>query len=271
MNRRLKLAVMLTGASLVTGAIVYAVLPADAATATADIQFSRIDYNSPGKDTRSNASLNAEYVRITNRSAFSVNLSKWTLKDKQKHTFTFPAMTLRARQALFIHTGKGTATGKHLYWRSGNYVWNNTGDTATLRSASGRVYDVCSFKASGVSTNCAYKDPGPLPPPAKSVPISNAVPVTVVPSKSPSSSPLGTIPPGQPWLTPPPVSEPPVGDNGLPHKPPPTGPIESPTTWVTPPTALPPGGTPGADDPDATGLPTITPPGGPGTPDPDGL
>jgi hypothetical protein len=38
---------------------------ADAAT-TPVLQFTYIVYDSPGKDTRTNASLNAEYVRITN-------------------------------------------------------------------------------------------------------------------------------------------------------------------------------------------------------------
>lgn len=33
---------------------------------------------------------------------------------------------------------------KNVYWGSGNYIWNNTGDTATLRNASGKTVDTCS-------------------------------------------------------------------------------------------------------------------------------
>jgi hypothetical protein len=32
-----------------------------------------------------------------------------------------------------------------VYWGSGNYIWNNTGDTATLRNASGKTLDTCSW------------------------------------------------------------------------------------------------------------------------------
>jgi hypothetical protein len=55
-----------------------------------------------------------------------------------------------------VHTGKGT-NGKpgaaDRYWGSGNYIWNNTGDTATLRSATGKTINTCKFKK-GVATNC---------------------------------------------------------------------------------------------------------------------
>ncbi len=56
-----------------------------------------------------------------------------------------------------MHTGKGTngrnpsgqPDSAHLYWNSGAYVWNNDKDTATLRSASTRLYDTCAWRAKG--------------------------------------------------------------------------------------------------------------------------
>ena len=136
-------------------------LPADAATAV--VQFTRMQYDSPGKDTRTNASLNAEYIRITNRSTSSINLLKWTIKDAAGHTYTFPSHTFGPGKTVYVHTGKGTdgrdPSGRpdsaHLYWNSGAYIWNNDKDTATLRSASTRLYDTCSWSRTGTgATAC---------------------------------------------------------------------------------------------------------------------
>jgi len=48
-----------------------------------------------------------------------------------------------------IHTGHGADTAKNGYWGQSNYVWNNTGDKATLVRAGGRVVDFCKWGASG--------------------------------------------------------------------------------------------------------------------------
>jgi len=36
-----------------------------------------------------------------------------------------------------VHTGPGTNTATALYWGLGSSVWNNTGDTATLKRPDG--------------------------------------------------------------------------------------------------------------------------------------
>jgi hypothetical protein len=207
MNRRTKLLASIAGAAALAGGIVYAAMPADAATA--DVQFSVIYYDSPGKDTRSNASLVAEYVRLTNRSAFPVNLAKWTLADKAGHKFTFPSHAVGAHRTVYIRTGHGTngrtpagkADSAQLYWNSGNYIWNNDGDTATLKSGSGRVYDSCSWKTGHVSTTCNYKAPAPLALTPK------VAPTTARPTK--------TIPPGNPL-----ADDPPPANGSTPSPPP---------------------------------------------------
>ena len=45
-----------------------------------------------------------------------------------------------------IHTGQGANTQTDRYWGKSWYVWNNTGDTATLRDAGGHLLDQCTFK-----------------------------------------------------------------------------------------------------------------------------
>ena len=44
-----------------------------------------------------------------------------------------------------IHTGKGSRTQTNRYWNLSWYVWNNTGDTATLKDNHGNVLDRCSY------------------------------------------------------------------------------------------------------------------------------
>jgi Lamin Tail Domain len=149
MNRRLRYSLAAVTGAAVLGTLAVA-LPAEAATAV--VQFSKIQFNSPGTDSRSNASLVSEYIRITNKSKTSLNLIKWTIKDAAGHTFTFPSHSIGAGKTVYIHTGRGTngrPDSAHLYWNSGNYIWNNDKDKATLRSASGRIYDTCAWTKPG--------------------------------------------------------------------------------------------------------------------------
>ena len=114
--------------------------PADAA---GPVRLGRIQYDSPGTDTRSNRSLNAESVTIVNRGRQARVLTGWTLRDTAGHVFRFPRFTLRPGRSVQVHTGRGRNDGNDLFWRMGNYVWNNTGDRATLRTARGKVVDRC--------------------------------------------------------------------------------------------------------------------------------
>ncbi len=149
-NRLIGLAAALTvavGASLTVAA------PAQAATPA--IQVTKVYYNSPGTDNRSNTSLNAEYVRLTNKRSYTINLKNWTLRDKAGYLYRFTTDLKVAPGAnVYVHTGRGTNTGTHRYWGRSAYVWNNTGDTAYLRNAAGATIDTCSWGSSGSYTYC---------------------------------------------------------------------------------------------------------------------
>jgi Lamin Tail Domain len=139
---------LLTVLAVALAAVGIAAVPAQAATAV--VQFTYIQYDSPGSDTGTNASINAEYVRVTNKSSFRVLMTGWTVRDAQSHVYTFQTgFSLPAGKTVIVHTGKGT-NGYPSYWdryqQRGWYVWNNTGDTATLRDASGRLLDRCTYK-----------------------------------------------------------------------------------------------------------------------------
>lgn len=141
--------------AVVAAAVAVLLLPTASAAAAPTVQFSRAYYDSPGTDTRSNASLNAEYVALRNTSRTTVNLSQWTVRDKASHVFTFTtAFSLKPGATVYLHTGSGTNTTVHRYWGSKAYIWNNTGDAAYLRNAKGVQIDSCSWGRGAGSSTC---------------------------------------------------------------------------------------------------------------------
>jgi len=115
--------------------------PADATTPA--LHFTRIQYDSPGKDTRTNASRNAEYVTIHNSGRHTATLTHWTVRDAAGHRYAFGTFNLRSGASVRLHTGSGRNTSTSRYWGSGNYIWNNTGDTAYLKTPAGHTHDSC--------------------------------------------------------------------------------------------------------------------------------
>jgi Lamin Tail Domain len=114
-------------------------------SAGAEILITFIRYNPPGPDTGSNASRNGEYVTIHNNARRARELTGWRLHDNQHHRFTFPTFTLCGGCIVRVHTGDGEDGAHNLYWGSGNYIWNNTGDRATLVKADGVIRDTCAY------------------------------------------------------------------------------------------------------------------------------
>ncbi|CUW33288.1 lamin tail domain-containing protein [Streptomyces reticuli] len=109
------------------------------------VYISDVQYNSPGRDDRSNRSLNAEWVEITNDSGRAVNLKGWTLSDEDGHTYTFNHYRLNGRATVRVHTGIGRDRKTDLYQDRRAYVWDNNSDTATLRNYRGRFIDRLSW------------------------------------------------------------------------------------------------------------------------------
>ena len=116
-----------------------------AAAATSPVRIVTVQYDSPGVDRGGNASLNAEYVVIKNTSTKSQVLTGWTLRDKQNHVYKFPTFALGAGKSVTVRTGTGTATSTNRYYNSGQYIWNNTGDSASLRTANGSQVSECGW------------------------------------------------------------------------------------------------------------------------------
>ena len=135
----------LAGIVMALGLVMASGSPAQAAFR---IQISEIFYNSPGPDTGSNRSLNAEWVQLHNTSGSRITLTGWTVRDRAGHVFKFATYTLGAHSYVKIHTGKGRRSQTDRYWGLSWYVWNNNGDKATLEDNHGNEID-----------HCAYSDP----------------------------------------------------------------------------------------------------------------
>jgi micrococcal nuclease len=105
------------------------------------IKIVNINADAPGND---NENKNGEWVEIKNQSQNSVNIKGWTLEDEANHIYTFPDFSLAPGKSVFIYSGCGIDTQEKLYWQcpEGRYaIWNNSGDTAFLRDASGNLVD----------------------------------------------------------------------------------------------------------------------------------
>lgn len=78
-----------------------------------------------------------EWVLIRNDRSTASVLTGWTLEDQAGHRFVFPATTLQPGADIKLWTGTGTEDQDNRFWGRRAAVWNNTGDIATLRDASG--------------------------------------------------------------------------------------------------------------------------------------
>jgi hypothetical protein len=80
-----------------------------------------------------------EWVEISNMGSSDVSLAGWTLEDAQNHTYSFPDFSLSAGAKAKIRTGVGNDTSEDLFWNRSSSIWNNAGDVATLKDASGNI------------------------------------------------------------------------------------------------------------------------------------
>jgi micrococcal nuclease len=98
----------------------------------------------PAGDDRSNP--NGEYVRIANITDEGMDIRGFLLTDRYGHRYSFPPVSLRPGYSVLLLSGRGVDLTDPreqmvLYWQSDGPVWNNDGDTATLRAPDGSVVD----------------------------------------------------------------------------------------------------------------------------------
>ena len=141
--------------SLVPAGMSVSSAAAPRAVATGGVKIVQIYFDSPGSDTGSNASLDAEWVKVKNVTGSRRTITGWTLRDAANHVYRFGTTTIGAGATLRVHTGRGRKNATNRYWGQDWYIWNNTGDTATLRNARGTLVDRCHYtSASDPVANC---------------------------------------------------------------------------------------------------------------------
>jgi hypothetical protein len=145
---------LIVAVAAVVAAVSAGVVFAAPAQAAGGVIIYRAYYNSPGSDTGSNASLNAEYILLKNTATTPKWLNGWTLRDKANHVYKFPATMINPGKYVYVRTGRGTNNAGNRYWGLKWYVWNNTGDAAYLRNTAGTLIDSCSWGSTGSWRNC---------------------------------------------------------------------------------------------------------------------
>ena len=91
--------------------------------------------------------LNDEYIVFSNEDETELDLAGWTVEDEAGATYTFPDdFSLAAGESVSLHTGSGTNTATDLYWGFGSPIWNNGGDTVTVRNAQGDIVSEVTYE-----------------------------------------------------------------------------------------------------------------------------
>ncbi len=104
-------------------------------TAGESLVVATVHADAAGNDNRNP---NDEYVVLRNDGSAALDLSGWTVTDAAGKTYEFPAgATLAPGESLTLYTGCGTTRHPDYYWGRESAVWNNDGDTVTVRRADG--------------------------------------------------------------------------------------------------------------------------------------
>jgi hypothetical protein len=86
-----------------------------------------------------------EFVLLRNDRPAATSLVGWQLSDVAGHDYTFGSLTLMSGHEVKVWTGPGQDDGANVYMGRRAAIWNNTGDTATLRDAAGAVISTFAY------------------------------------------------------------------------------------------------------------------------------
>lgn len=97
-----------------------------------------------GTISESGDTLNDEWVEFDNGTTSDQDMTGWTVEDEAGHHYDFPNdYTITGGGTCRLHTGDGTDSSSDgdVYWGSGSYIWNDSGDTVYLYDANGDLHD----------------------------------------------------------------------------------------------------------------------------------
>jgi len=94
------------------------------------------------------ADVNGETVTVRNDGLATVDITRWSLADASgKNLFIFPSFVLPPGGIAVVHSGRGSPSGPDFYWGKATGIWNDAGDTATLRDATGAIVSTYAYGA----------------------------------------------------------------------------------------------------------------------------
>ena len=128
-----------------------ALLPTSPALASGPMKIAKIHY------AQSGTNLNTEYIVFKNKTSHAVRMKGWEVisapSSDNQHYF-FPRTRIKAGHTLTLYTGSGTNGPGKRYWGSTTPRWDNSGDKAILKNASGGVVDTCQYAGGGTNAFC---------------------------------------------------------------------------------------------------------------------
>ncbi|WP_435320471.1 thermonuclease family protein [Haloarchaeobius sp. TZWSO28] len=117
------------------------------ASTSVELSVVTIQADAPGND---NENPTGEYITFRNTGDATVDLSGFVVSDAANHEFVVPeGVTLAPGAELTLRSGRGQDTESTLYWGSDRAIWNNGGDTITVRTATGLVVLEESYSSTG--------------------------------------------------------------------------------------------------------------------------
>ena len=106
------------------------------------------------KGPNSKARLNDEVVTLTSSSAQTVDLTGWTITDRQGVAYEFPSGSSICRyKVISVHSGRGENTGVD-YFADWGWRWDDHGDVVILREADGNLVAKCQYGAVESALRC---------------------------------------------------------------------------------------------------------------------
>ncbi|WP_277542782.1 lamin tail domain-containing protein [Haloarcula laminariae] len=107
-----------------------------ATTSLSGLALVEVHEDAAGND---NENLNGEYLVFANRGDGDLNLTGWTVTDAAGRAYSFRNYSLAPGERVTLYTGSGTDNRTARYWGASGAVWNNDGDTVTVRTSGGDV------------------------------------------------------------------------------------------------------------------------------------
>ncbi len=146
--------------------------PTELFTLTLDIQIIHVEYDP--------VDAKGEYVDIENKTVADINMTGWTLSDASDAKYTFLTFTLKSLASVRVWVLTGTNDATNLYWGRKSGIWNNDGDTATLRDATGKIMARLPYVPVATPTPTAKPSVTVTPLPTGSYPTTATVKITYI-------------------------------------------------------------------------------------------